>query len=135
VQVLNGLNNLESTGALQATNQMSINALLNPEGEHETMDESMDEKMYRVVIDTIGVCENIDKNSCDDLDSDGPMQTWPTDHEALQTAAIINRYIDKWDDPIAQKLEITLGSFNCELCLHQAKSMKSTVLTDYFSPY
>ena len=77
--------------------------------------------------------ENIDKNGGDNLDCDGPVQTHPTVCKVLQAVAVVNRYIDELDDPIAQKLEITLGSFNHQLHLHKAKSMKSTILTDYFS--
>jgi len=53
--------------------------------------------------------------------------------EVLQAAATLNRYIDELDDPIAWKLETNLGSFKYQLCLNQAKSMKSTILTDFFS--
>ena len=80
--VVDALDDLESTGALQATNRMSIEALLNPEGKRETMDESTDEEIYQAV-------------------DDGPVQTCPTIHEVLQAAATLNRYIDELDDPIA----------------------------------
>ena len=111
---------------------MNIEAILNPEGERKIMGESTDE-IYQAVINAIDAHENIDENGGDDLNSDGPVQTCPTSCEVLQAAAVINRYIDELDDPIARELEMTLGSFNRQLCLQQAKSMKSTTLTDYFS--
>ena len=132
--VVDALDDLESTGALQATNRMSIEALLNPEGERETMDESTDEEIYQAVMDARNARENIDQNGGDDADSDdGPVQARPTVREVLQAAATLNRYIDELDDPIARKLETTLGSFKHQLRLNRAKSMKSTVLTDFFS--
>ena len=132
--VVDALDDLESTGALQATNQMSIEALLNPEGERETMDESTDEEIYQAVMDARNARENINQNGGDDADSDdGPVQARPTVREVLQAAATLNRYIDELDDPIARKLETTLGSFKHQLRLNRAKSMKSTVLTDFFS--
>ena len=111
---------------------MNIEAILNPEGERKIMGESTDE-IYQAVINAIDACENINENGGDDLDSDGPVQAHPTSCKVLQAAVVINRYIDKLDDPIAQKLEMTLGSLNHQLHLQQAKSMKSTTLTDYFS--
>jgi hypothetical protein len=116
--VVDALDDLESTGALQATNQMSIEALLNPEGEHETMDEATNKEIYHVVINAINTHENINQNGGDDVNSDGPVQTHPSVHEVLQAAATLNRYIDELDDPIARKLETTLGSFKHQLCLN-----------------
>ena len=88
---------LESTGALQATNRMSIKALLNPEGKCETMDESTDEEIYQVVINAINACENIDWNCGGDADSDdGPVQTCPTACKVLQAAVTLNRYMMSW---------------------------------------
>ena len=130
--VVDALDDLESTGALQAMNRMSIEALLNPEGERETMDEATDEEIYHAVIDAINARENIDQNGSDDVDSDGPVQTRPSVREVLQAAATLDRYIDELDDPIARKLETTLGSFKHQLRLNRTKSMKSTVLTDFF---
>jgi len=100
--VVDALDDLESTGALQAMNQMSIEALLNPEGKCKTMDESTDEEIYQVVINVINAHENIDWNGGDDANSDdGPVQTHPSVCEVLQAAATLNRYIDELDDPIA----------------------------------
>ena len=81
---------------------MSIKALLNPEGKHKTMDKSTDKEIYQAVIDVINACENINQNGGDDADSDdSPVQTYPTAHKVLQAAAILNRYINELDDPIA----------------------------------
>ena len=80
---------------------MNIEALLNPEGECKIMDESTDEEIYQAAIDAIDACENINENGGDNLNSDGPVQACPTSCEVLQAAAVINRYIDKLDDPIA----------------------------------
>ena len=80
-QVLDALDDLQSTGALQATNWMDIEALLNPAGEckSQTLDESTDEEIYQVVMDAVDACENIENNGGDDIDSnDGPVEACPT---------------------------------------------------------
>jgi hypothetical protein len=48
-QVKIALDDLVSTGALQASNRMSIEALLNPEGESQAMEETTDEEICQTV--------------------------------------------------------------------------------------
>jgi hypothetical protein len=131
-QVLNALDDLELTGALQATNRMDIEALLNPEGECQTMDESTDEEIYQVVMDAVDAHKNIDKNGGDDVNS-GLVEARPTICEVQQAVAVLNKYIDEVDDPIARNLEAVLGSFNHKPHLDEAKSMRTNVLTNFFS--
>jgi len=45
------LNELETTGALQARNRMDLDALLNPEDEAQDMEETTDEEICQAVLD------------------------------------------------------------------------------------
>ena len=45
------LNELETTGALQARNRMDLDALLNPEDKAQDMEETTDEEICQAVLD------------------------------------------------------------------------------------
>jgi hypothetical protein len=117
------------THFLQKSNRMEIESLLNPAGESHVLTESSDTEII-AVIDAIDARANIEINGGDD--DDIPPEPRPTRHDVLKAASTIGRYIDDMNEPIARKLEALLGSFNRQLRLDETRSMKSTVLTDFF---
>jgi hypothetical protein len=133
-QVEAALNDLVATGALQAKNRMDIESLLNPAGESHVLTESSDKEIYQAVIDSIAACENIKANGGDDVDDleDIPIKPRPTRRDILKAVSTISKYVNELNNPITRKLEDILGSFNRQLHLNETKSMKATVLTDFF---
>jgi hypothetical protein len=61
-----------------------------------------------------------------------PLEPCPSQCDVLKAVSTIGRYISDLNDPIACKIEALLGSFNMQLCLDETRSMKNTVLTDFF---
>ncbi|KAH9015420.1 hypothetical protein EDB83DRAFT_2232711 [Lactarius deliciosus] len=101
---------------------MDINSLLNPAGESHIMTETTDTDIYQAVMDAIEARENMEKNGGDNVDEDGP---------ATSTSTIGN-YLTNWNDPLARQLETLLGAVSRQLRIDEAKSMKNTVLTDFY---
>jgi len=50
----------------------------------------------------------------------------------LEAVSTISRYIDDLNNPIARKFEALLVSFNRQLRLEETRSLKETILADYF---
>lgn len=126
------LDDLVATGALQRMNRMDIESLLNPAGESHILTETSDVEIYQAVIDAIEARENIEMNGGDDIDNDISLEPRPTYHDVLEAASTIRRYVGDMNDPIARKMEALLGSFNMKLRFDESKSLKGTVLTDFF---
>jgi hypothetical protein len=126
------LDGLERTGALQKSNRMDIESLLNPDGESHVLTESSDREIYQAVMDAIKARENIEINGGDDVDDTLPLEPRPTHRDVLKAVSTIGRYIDDLNEPIARKMEAILGSFNRQLRLDETKTMKTTFLTEFF---
>ena len=135
-QVQAALDDLVATGALQKTNRMDIESLLNPAGESHDLTETSDMEIYQAVVGAIHARENMEKNDGDDLDDCDACHTLiepcPNRREVLKAVSTVGRYIEDMNDPIARKLEALLGSFNMQVRLEETKGLKNTVLTDYF---
>lgn len=131
-QVNDALDELVERGALQRSNQMDIEALLNPAGEMEQINEATDEEIFKAVMEAHGECENVGIMGSDDVGDSGPAKHCPTPKEALRAISLITDYIDTINNPIARKLEGLLGSLSHEICLERSRGMKETVITDYF---
>jgi hypothetical protein len=68
-------------------------------------------------------------NGGDDVDDNtADAEPCPTRREVLQTAVIINKYLDLEDGPLARKLDTLLDSFKHDLRLRESKSLASTHL-------
>ena len=128
-QVETALDDLVATGALQRTNRMDIESLLNPAGESHVLTETSDAEIYQAVVKAIEAHENIDG---DDIDDDITLEPYPTQHDVLKAVSTIARYVGDWNDLIACKIEALLGSFNRQLRYDETRNMKNTVLTDFF---
>jgi hypothetical protein len=134
-QVQTALNDLVATGALQKTNRMDIESLLNPAGESHDLDETSDTEIYQAVADAIIARENMEINGGDDgdeSDDDTPAEPRPNRRDVLKAVSTIGRYIDDMNDPIARKIEALLGPLNMRLRVEETRSMKNSVLTDFF---
>ena len=111
-----------------------IESLLNPDDESNVLTETYDVEIYRAVVDAIEARENIEITGGDDVDDvdDTPLDPRPTYRDVLKAASTLRRYTDNLNDPTARKMEALLASFNMKLRLDESRSLKSTVLTDYF---
>ena len=131
-QVEIALNDLVQTGMLQGSNCMDIESLLNPAGESQVLMETSDHEIYQTVMDAIDACENIEINGGDDIDNDIPLEPRPTRRDVLKAISTIGRYVDDLNEPIARKMEAVLESFSRQLRLDETRTMKGSILTDFF---
>ena len=113
---------------------MDIKALLNPAAELQMIDEVTDKEIFCMVLDAQNAEEEGPINGGDDnIDDNVSVEACLTYREVLQASAVITRYIDSVDDPLACKLETVLSSFGHQMCLAESHSMITTHLTDFFS--
>jgi hypothetical protein len=133
-QVEAALDDLVATGALQQTNRMDIESLLNPEGESHVLTETSDQEIYAAVMGAIKARENIDINGGDDIEdgSHGHFDPRPTYRDALKAVSTIREYIEDLNDPIARKMEGLFMSFNMKIRSDESRGMRSTAITDFF---
>jgi hypothetical protein len=94
--------------------------------------ETSDREIYQAVMDAIDARENVEINGGDDVDNDIPLEPRPTGRDLLKAVSTIGRYVDDLNEPIARKMEAVLGSFSRQLRLDETRTMKSSVLTDFF---
>ncbi|KAH9961394.1 hypothetical protein BGW80DRAFT_1181642 [Lactifluus volemus] len=111
---------------------MDIKSLLNPAGESQVLMETSDCEIYQAVMDAINTRENVEINGGDDVDNDIPLEPRPTRHDVLKAVSTIITYVGDLNEPIARKIETVLGSFSRQLHLDEARTMKSSALTDFF---
>lgn len=128
-QVKDALNRLQQTGTLQAGNRMSIENLLNPEGESDPMDDTSMKDILYAVVHACEAGELMEINGGDDSD---PVDPPPSRREVLQAATTIAKYVAGVGDPYACQLEALLSSLKWELRLDKTKTMKDTQITDFF---
>ena len=127
------LDGLVATGALQKTNRMDIESLLNPVGESHNLMETSDREIYKAVMEATDARETMEINGGDDVDEDFPSEPQPSRQDVLKATSTIGKFIDKMDDPVARKLEALLCSLNMQLRLEETRSLKNTHLTSYFN--
>ena len=112
---------------------MDIESFLNPVGESHILTETSDQEIYQAVMDSIAAHENIEINGGDNVSIDDmPIEPRPTRRDVLKAVSAVSRYAEDLNHPIARKFKALLGSFNRQLRLEETKSMKETVLTDFF---
>ena len=101
------------TGALQSSNQMSLEALLNLVDELITITETTDDEIYGAVMDARNVREAaaIAGTRDHDVDDDAIDDTGPSRKEALLASLKLKKYLQDLDDSFARKLEGMLSSF------------------------
>ena len=132
-QVEAALDDLVATGALQRYNRMDIESLLNPAGESHTLSETSDTEIYQAVVEAIEARENVEINGGDEGDDDDiSFEPRPNRRDVLKAVSTIGRFIGDWNDPIARKMEVLLGSFNRQLRYNETQGMRNATLTDFF---
>ncbi|KAG6377548.1 hypothetical protein JVT61DRAFT_15363 [Boletus reticuloceps] len=112
------LDNLESTGALQHSNRMTISELLNLAIEAHNIFDATDEDIYEAVMDVKMLQEQSAVSGAGDDDPDEVVEPAPTWSEAIRAALLLRRYMNLKDlnDPFARKLEAMLGLFGQQTC-------------------
>ncbi|KIK00821.1 hypothetical protein K443DRAFT_7397 [Laccaria amethystina LaAM-08-1] len=90
--------------------------------------------IYQSVMDAVAARENIEINGGDDVDDDinTSHEPPPTRRDVLKAISTIGKYTDDMNDPIARKMEAILGTFTRQLRLDETRTMKNSVLTDFF---
>ena len=99
------LDDLVATGALQKTNQMDIESLLNPEGESTLLTEMSDQEIYQAVMDTVDACENIHINGTDDI------MTFEVPPTITQPVAMYSRWCQQSDNTSRTWMTPFLGNW------------------------
>ena len=72
---------------------MDIGSLLNPAGESHVLTEASDADIYQAVTEAFEACENLEINSGDGVDEDGPVKPCLAQSDVLQAALMINNYL------------------------------------------
>ena len=92
------MDGLQQRGVLQASNRMSLEELLNPVAESQTIDATLDEEIYSAVMEA----QHGNLMTNDDSDAeDGPVDPPPTRCEALKAALLIKKYVETMNEPWA----------------------------------
>lgn len=121
------LDGLVATGVLQATNRMDIESLLNPQVETAVVSETSEEEIFSAV-------RSLREGENDDVsDDDEEVEDEPTRREALEAAALLTRYSNSTDSPIARKLEQALADFTRQMSRDAQRNMKDVPITDFWS--
>ena len=133
--VKDALDELEKTGALQSSNRMSLEALLNPVDESITITDTTDEEIFEAVMGAKKVREAAATAGIGDhdVDDDAVVDAGPNRKEALQASLTLKKYVQGLDDAFARKLEGMLTSFGHQTRFVESQSLKPTLVTDYFS--
>ncbi|KAI0761210.1 hypothetical protein BD413DRAFT_495812 [Trametes elegans] len=128
--VKQALDSLVMTGALQTTNRMDINSLLNPQVKTEVFSEVSEEEIFEAVQVARNASDNGDAS--DDI-GELAVEKPPTRAEVLQAASVILRFSSMLDDTAARKMESALASFTRQTRLDAQRAIKDTTITRYFS--
>ena len=123
--VTEAVDGLVLRGALQKSNRMCIESLLNPAVETEIFSEISEEEIFEAVQDAAAEDES-------DSELEDTAEAVPTRQDVLQAAAVIKQFTATMDDPVARKVEDILASLSRQLRLDAQKGMVNTSLMDYF---
>ena len=96
------------------------------------MTEASNKDIYQAVMDAVKAHENLKKNGEDDVDDDGPIKPCPSRQDVLKAVSTIVQYVSELNNSLACKIEALLGSLVWLIRKDEARSMKNTVLTDFF---
>ncbi|KAG6374264.1 hypothetical protein JVT61DRAFT_4281 [Boletus reticuloceps] len=110
---------------------MSINELLNPATESYNMFDAMDEDIYESVMHAKALWDSGSNDDNNNNESGG--EPTPTRMEALQAVLTLRRYVNIFNNPLSQKLEMTLGSFGQQTRVIEMQGKADTRIADYLS--
>ena len=131
-QVENALDDLQTRGVLHRDHRLDIESLLNPQNEAHITAEASDKDIYQAVMDAIEAWENVEKKGGDDVDKDGPVKACLSRSKVLKAISTTMEYVLALDNPLACKIETLLGSLIRLIRKDKARSMRNTILTDFF---
>ena len=129
------LDDLVKTGALQPTNRMTVDGLLNPVAEQDDMQQYSDKDIYEAVMEAKEQRETAHLHGGEDdiaASLDDTAEPRPSRSEALRAVGLIQKFLAPMDDPFARKLETLLASFGRQTRLEEAQSLTETQITRYF---
>jgi hypothetical protein len=89
-QVKLALDNLMQTGALQKSNCMDIESLLNLAGESSDLTETSDKEIFDAVMEGIAAWETSGINGCDNGNDEEPVVPLPTRRDTIGAVHFIN---------------------------------------------
>ncbi|CDO68935.1 hypothetical protein BN946_scf185000.g78 [Trametes cinnabarina] len=128
--VAKALDSLVRTGALQRSNQMDLDSLLNPAIEKVAFNgDTAEEEIFEAMQEAT---ERAQDEEEDEEDEDEPMEVLPTQREALAAAAVLTRFSMAQNSPAARKLEEALRSFTRQVRSEAMRAMVNSSITDYF---
>lgn len=131
-QVENALDDLQTKGVLHQDHRLDIESLLNPQNKAHITAEASDKDIYQAVMDAIEAWENVEKKGGDDVDKDGPVKACLSRGEVLKAILTIMEYVSALDNPLACRIKTLLGSLIRLIRKDKARSMRNTILTDFF---
>lgn len=135
IQVEKALDVLVSTGALQSTNRMNLEALLNSDLEQTRITIVSDEEIYEAVMESRKAEELSSLNDGHDglaNNSDELVLPCPNRCEVLQAASTLTRYTNTLDSPSARKIESLLSALKHQMQLEFSQNSVDALITDYF---
>lgn len=129
------LDQLVSTGALQKSNRMDINDLLNPEEEIFDTDQTSDQAIFDAVMSSAVAREGADADGCsNDAEDDTPLpDPLPTHSDVLKAMSLVTQYTNSLDDALARKAEGVLKALQHQIRTEQAATFRESKITDFFN--
>lgn len=125
VSVEEALDGLVRTGALQKSNRMSLEMLLNPV-EERSFTQATDEEIF------LAVQESQDDSEPSEADAE-PAAPPPTRQEALQAASTLTAYVGTLDSSLARAVEDVVARLTRQMRFEAQSSMVATTLDSYFT--
>ena len=126
------LDDLMITGALQATNRMDIEMLLNPVKESQNIQGTSDKEIFNAVMKCRNALEVAPNAGGDDVDDTSPYESIPSCREVLQAASVINQYVQNINDPLAHKVEAVFNSLGRQTRYESQSDKVDIRITDFF---
>ena len=113
---------------------MDINALLNPAGKSQLLDDMSNKEICKAVLNSRKDLEGEEMIDSDDDDVFVNLCPTPTlsHSELLQAASVINGYVNTVDSAFAHKVETILASFGRQMHSEEACNMSPTYINNYF---
>ena len=128
------VDDLISTGALQHSNRMDLDTLLNPANESCTINETTDNEIFKAVVDARkALYQPITNGGDTDNNNHDASDARPSYRQMLEAVSVINAFSIEMDDPVARSLEAAVTSFVRRARSDHCRGMSSTLITDYFT--
>ena len=130
-QVINLLDELENTGALQRSNRMDLLELLNPANEAHGMNEVTDKDIFDAVMEARE--QEVECHIDIGADTMANTEPTPTHTEVLQVTLMLSRFTKDKNDTFIREFESMLALFRKWTRADSMKKMVDSKLTSYFT--